>query len=112
MTAPDPTPGQAQRVWKLWPCGCPFATRAEVTGHQCPAPSPGTAPDISPDEAATLARIDNTPDAPESLRERLAAELYVTDGGEGLGHPVLARAAHQRYLRLADAALTVLRGPQ
>jgi hypothetical protein len=56
---------------------------------------------LSEEEAATVARFDAAPDAEESLRMRVACALWAEDGDEW--YPSM-------YLRLADAAIAVMRG--
>lgn len=64
-------------------------------------------------------RFLDRPDAPEALRERMADTLWATalatvhmavDGGPEASAAEREKIRRQRYLRLADAALAVVRG--
>lgn len=64
---------------------------------------------LSPAEAATVDRFDETPDAHESLRWRVAAALYGGWFGRAAGH--LAdepEGMRDVFLAQADAALAVV----
>lgn len=75
-----------------------------------------TAPNLSPTEAATVARFDAAPDAEESLRERVAKALYGVDitilGGDVDWQRLQRVMPHMvaTYRSYADAAIAVLRG--
>jgi hypothetical protein len=72
-------------------------------------------PELSETERARLDAIEAAEPAPESLRERVAraiweeaqATIYLTSGFEGEQRE---RIRQQRFLRLADAALAVIKG--
>jgi len=72
-----------------------------------------TAPDLSPAEAAVVARFDAAPVPKEVMREQVARELWTT----GLQPSIYGRtpwealgeSARADYRRLADAALAVIR---
>lgn len=57
-------------------------------------------PEVFPDERAILARFDAAPDAPESLRERVAAAIC----------PGIYCESHDDCREDADAAIAVMRG--
>jgi len=65
------------------------------------------APELSPEESATLARIEAAEPAPESLRERVAVAIHDTElcGAWPCDYS-------ERYRDFADAALAVIRGEQ
>lgn len=74
-----------------------------------------TAPDLSTREAGKIARFSLTPDAPESLRERVAAAIAAEDQRSllsgPLGWPETRRRwpeAIPKYLSMADAAIATV----
>lgn len=73
-----------------------------------------SAPDLSPVEAATVARFDAAPDAEESLRERVARALFDAENEDlewddyAIG--VVHDSAQDDYRALADAAIALIRG--
>jgi len=77
-----------------------------------------TAVEFSPQERATLERIEAAQPAPESLRERVAEALYNSTTQKSDAE-IMALAptwdentdyVHRIFRRLADAALAVIRG--
>lgn len=60
--------------------------------------------ELSPEEAAVVARFDAADSAPESLRERVAEAMKMWDGTTS------SDSAQEWFLGLADAAIAVMRG--
>jgi len=81
-----------------------------------------TAVEFSPQERATLARIEAAQPAPESLRERVARAIWESDTETEFPHlgtpdferlwPVISLfpADAEAYRRQAEAALAVIKG--
>jgi hypothetical protein len=69
------------------------------------------APELSLEEAATLHRFDLAPDAPESLRERVARSMCAAEFPNAWRPwDGIALSTRRRLLRSADAAIEVMRG--
>jgi len=71
-----------------------------------------SAPELSPEERATVDRFEAAPEPPEILRERVAAALwegqewyYVCPWSE------VGAQSRANFLHLTDAAIAVLSGP-
>ena len=76
-----------------------------------PQPSVVWRDDATDDEfAERVAAIDAAPDAEESLRERVAHAMYVSDLADGHVADYLDFADLSEYRNLADAAIAVMRG--
>jgi hypothetical protein len=77
---------------------------------------------LTPEQQARADRIEGAPDAPESLRERMAVTLWRSDTEDEFPDADLERlwpkvVSHfptdaAAYRRLADAAIAVMRGEQ
>ena len=97
----------------------PAAVLASVRSIPDRLPSPRTPPEeghmtmpLTDAEAATVARFDAAPDAPEALRERVAQAIYEAADGYMAGVP-WERAKTNPFreakaFRQADAALAVI----
>ena len=70
------------------------------------------AEDFTPEQAAKLAEIEAAPDAPESLRERVARACWGAAHINDSDWPLLNEYARDMYLGIADAAIAVMRGEQ
>ena len=68
-----------------------------------------SAPDLTDAERATVDRFDAAPDAPESLRERVAQGIWDSRGYNTRWFE-LNDTARAMFLSFADAAIAVMRG--
>lgn len=74
-----------------------------------------TAPELSAEESATLQRFERATEAPEAVRFRVALAMAAVDAGleemdEDGWEYFLDAYQQDEMLRLADAAIAVLRG--